>query len=72
MADILIENVPEEVAVALERRAARLGMSCGQYVRRLLAREAAAVSEVSAADLASFTGRFADLADPAVMDRAWQ
>jgi hypothetical protein len=72
VADILIEDVPEEVAAALEMRAARLGMSPGQYVRRLLAREAAAVTAVGAADFAWFTGCFAGLADPEVMARAWQ
>ncbi len=72
MTDMLIEDVPEEVAAALKMRAARLGMSCGQYVRRLLAQEAAVVPAVSAADFAWFAGWFAGLADPEVMARAWQ
>jgi hypothetical protein len=72
MADVLIEGVPEEVAAALDARAARLGISRGQYICRLLAREAAAGSAVTPADLAWFTSRFADLADPEVMSRAWQ
>jgi hypothetical protein len=72
VADLRIEDVPEEVVAALEMCAARLGMSCGRYVRRLLAREAAAVPAVSAADLAWFAGCFAGLAGPVVMARAWQ
>jgi hypothetical protein len=72
MADVLIEGVPEDVAAALDARAARLGMSRGQYIRRVLAREAAAGSAVSLADLAWFAGCFADLANPEVVARAWR
>jgi plasmid stability protein len=72
MTDVLIEGVPEEVAAALDARAARLGMSRSEYIRRLLAREAAAGPEVSPADLAWFAGFFASLADSEVMARAWQ
>ena len=72
MTDLLIEDVPEDVAAALDARAARLGMSRGQYLRRLLAREAAAGAVVSPADLAWFASSFAGLADPGVMARAWR
>jgi plasmid stability protein len=72
MADLLIRDVPDEVAAALSERAARLGMSRSDYVHGLLAREAAASSVVSPADLAWFAGRFAALSDPDAMDRAWQ
>ncbi len=72
MADILIEDLPKEVAAALEMRAARVGMSIDQYVRRLLVRDTAPHPAVGAADIAWFAGCFADLADPEVMARAWQ
>lgn len=49
-------------------RAAQLGMSRSEYIRRLLAREAAAGREVSPADLAWFAG----LADPGFTAWAWQ
>jgi hypothetical protein len=72
MADVLIEEVPEEVAAALDARAARLGISRGQYLRRLLAREAAAGPAVSLADLDWFARCFAGLTDPEVTAQAWQ
>jgi hypothetical protein len=57
---------------ALDARAARLGMSRSEYVRRLLARDAAAGSTVSLADLTRFAEGFAGLANPDVMARAWR
>jgi plasmid stability protein len=72
MADLLIRDVPDDVAAALSARAARLGMSRSDYIRRLLTQEVSGNSDVSPADLARFAGRFAALADPDVMDRAWQ
>lgn len=72
MADVLIEDVPEDVAGALDARAARLGLSRSQYIHRLLAREVAACSTVSAADLSWFASCFAGLGDPDAMARAWQ
>jgi hypothetical protein len=69
---VLIEGVPEEIAAALEASAARPGMSRGQYILRVLAREAAVGPAVSPADLARFTGCFAGPADPDLMARAWQ
>ena len=72
MTDMLIRDVPEEVIAALDARAARLGLSRSEYVRRRLAQDAAAPgSAVRAEDLARFAGTFADLADPDVMSRAW-
>jgi plasmid stability protein len=72
MTDVLIRDVPEEVVAALDARAARLGLSRSEYVRRRLAQDASAPgSPVSVEDLAHFAGAFADLADPDVMSRAW-
>ena len=72
MADVLILDVPDEVVAALDARAARLGISRSEYVRRLLVQDAATGSAVSVADLAQFTDRFADLADPDLMGGAWE
>jgi plasmid stability protein len=72
MTDMLIRDVPEEVVAALDARAARLGLSRSEYVRRRLAQDASAPgSPVSVEDLARFADAFADLADPDVMSRAW-
>jgi plasmid stability protein len=72
MADLLIRDVPDEVAAALSAHAARHGMSRSDYIRRLLAREAAGSCAVGPADLAWFAGSFAALADSDAMDQAWQ
>jgi plasmid stability protein len=72
MTDMLIRDVPEEVVAALDARAARLGLSRSEYVRRRLAQDASAPgSPVRVEDLVQFAGAFADLADPDVMSRAW-
>jgi hypothetical protein len=70
--DIIITDVPVDVAAALDARAARQGLSRGKYVRRLLIREAAGGSEVSPADLVRFGAACADLADRGPMGRAWE
>ena len=73
MADILIRDVPEAVVAALDAQAGRLGLSRTEYVRRLLAQEAARQdSPVSIDDLARFADVFGDLADPDVMSQAWR
>jgi hypothetical protein len=73
MTDILIRDVPDEVIVAVDARAGRLGLSRSEYVRRRLAQDAAtAGTAVTTKDLARFAEVFADLDDPAVMSRAWR
>jgi plasmid stability protein len=73
MTDVLIRDVPDDVIAAVDARAARLGLSRSEYVRRRLAQDASAPgSPVSARDLARFAEVFGDLADPDVMSRAWQ
>lgn len=73
MSDILIRDVPEDVIAAIDVKAQRVGLSRTEYLRRALARERAGqLTEVSIADLAGFAERFADLAEPDVMGRAWQ
>jgi plasmid stability protein len=72
MSDVLIRDIPEEVLTAIDARAARLGISRVEYVRRRLAQDAAVEPvSVSAEDLQRFSGSFVDLADPEVMGRAW-
>jgi len=73
MTDVLVRDVPEEVVAALDARAARLGLSRGEFLRRRLAQESTSgAGTVSAADLASFGESFSDLADPDVMKDAWR
>jgi Ribbon-helix-helix protein, copG family len=70
--DILIRDVPDDVLAAIDAKARRVGLSRTEYIRRALARERGdAGLEVSAEDLVTFADRFADLADPQVMQRAW-
>jgi hypothetical protein len=73
MTDMLIRDVPDEVAAAVDAHAARLGLSRSEYVRRRLAQDAAVPdSAVTVQDLARFADAFGDLGDPDVMSRAWE
>ncbi len=73
MAQLLIRDVPEHVLTALDQRAARLGLSRSEFLRRRLAQEAGLDRHpVDAADLLAFADTFADLADGEVMARAWE
>lgn len=72
MADVLIRDVPEAVLAGVDARAARLGLSRVEYIRRRLAADASHFrTPVSTSDLRALADRFADLADPEVMDSAW-
>jgi len=72
MSDVLIRDVPDEVLAAIDARAAKLGISRVEYVRRRLAQDAAtAPVVVTVADLRQLGSTFADLADPDVMAGAW-
>jgi len=70
--DILIRDVPDEVLVAIDAKAKRLGLSRTVYLRRALERErfesSGPVTLDALARLASLT---ADLDDPVVMSDAW-
>ncbi|GAB7006968.1 type II toxin-antitoxin system antitoxin VapB2 [Nocardioides sp. AN3] len=73
MADVLIRDIPEDVLAEVDAHAARLGLSRAEYIRRRLTADAAVSSSgVSSHDLRAFASNFADLADPEVMDAAWQ
>lgn len=72
MSDVLIRDVPDGVLAAIDARAAALGVSRNEYLRRRLSEDARRSSpSVELADLARFADTFADLADPDVMNRAW-
>jgi hypothetical protein len=71
--DMLIRDVPDEVAAAIDARASRLGLSRSEYVRRRLAQDAATTGvAVTVQDLARFTDLFSDLDNPEVMSQAWR
>jgi plasmid stability protein len=72
MSDVLIRDVPDDVLRAIDARAAKLGISRVEYVRRRLAQDAALTQvPVNADDLRRFGVAFADLANPDVMTGAW-
>jgi plasmid stability protein len=72
MTDILIRDVPEDVVAAIDARAAVLGLSRNEFLRRKVAQEARRSSQpVTTADLQRFSELAADLGDPEVMARAW-
>jgi plasmid stability protein len=73
MRDVLVRDVPDDVIAALEARAARLGLSRSEFLRRRLAQEAATdLVPVTVNDLAAFADTFRDLADPEAMKGAWE
>ncbi len=73
MSDVLIRDVPDTVLSAIDARAARLGLSRTQYLRRRLAQDATADAvPVTGAHLRAFSQSFADLADDEVMAAAWR
>jgi plasmid stability protein len=70
--NILIRDVPDDVVAALDARAASLGLSRNEFLRRRMAQEARrSPSPVTAEDLRQFADLAADLGDPEVMARAW-
>lgn len=72
MSDVLVRNLPESVVAALDARAARLGLSRSEYVRRRLTQDAHRSDDsVTVKDLALFAETFGDLADDDVTAQAW-
>jgi plasmid stability protein len=69
--DIFIRDVPDDVVSALDARAARLGLSRTEFLRRRLAQEATPSESLSMDDFVAFSATFADLGDPEVMKDAW-
>jgi len=73
MAQLLIRDVPAHVIAAIDGRAAKLGLSRSEFLRRRLAQEATtASSPVTVDDLREFAATFADLADDELMRNAWE
>lgn len=73
MSDVLIRDIPDEVLAALDELASRLGLSRTEYIRRRLAQDArTARTTVTRDDWRRFADTYGDLADPAVMDTAWE
>lgn len=72
MTDVLIRGVAEDDLARIDERAARLGLSRGEYLRRQIARDAARdEGHVSLADLQRAARLSRDLLDEDVMRDAW-
>ena len=72
MPDVLIRDVPDGVVAAIDSRAAQLGISRNEYLRRRLGQDAhRSGSPVEVDDLRRFEVLFGDLSDPDVMEQAW-
>lgn len=73
MPDLLLRDIPEDVLAAIDARAAALGLSRSEYLRRRLAADAAVTAtKVTVDDLAELADTFVDVLDPEVMRRAWE
>ena len=73
MPDVLIPDAPDAVLAALDAKAAQLGTTRGEYIRRRLAADAATMSAtVFVQDLRTFADNFADLAHAEVIDSSWR
>jgi hypothetical protein len=72
MPDVLIRDVPDGVVATIDSRAAQLGISRNEYLRRRLSQDAQRPgSPVGVDDLRRFGSLFSDLSDPEVMSQAW-
>ncbi|MDX1887514.1 FitA-like ribbon-helix-helix domain-containing protein [Mycolicibacterium sp. 120270] len=73
MSDLLIRDVPDEVLAGLDARAAELGLSRVEYIRRRLAQDARATRvPVTREDLHRFGQAVAGLANEELMHEAWK
>lgn len=73
MSDLLVRGLPESVVAALDARAASLGISRSEYVRRRLTQDAQrSDNPVTVKDLERFAEVFADLGDAEHMTQAWE
>ncbi|MFD3402884.1 ribbon-helix-helix protein, CopG family [Kribbella sp. NPDC058693] len=72
MTDVLIRDVPDDVLAVIDKRAAGLGLSRSEYLRRQLSQEAARSQVVvTVADLERLAELTRDVEDPDVMEQAW-
>jgi hypothetical protein len=73
MSDVLIRDIPDDVLAGIDARAAELGLSRVEYIRRRLAQDARALRvPVTRDDLQRFGQAVAGLADDDLMRQAWQ
>ncbi len=73
MADLLIRDVSAELVSALDSKAAALGLSRVEFLRRTLTREAqVSGGSVTEAHLASLLEILPDLSDEEIMRGAWE
>ncbi|MGH3384891.1 MAG: type II toxin-antitoxin system VapB family antitoxin [Nocardioidaceae bacterium] len=73
MPDVLVRDFPADDLARLDARAARLGVSRNEYIRRRLRQDAhSGIEPVDVSHLARFAQTFSDLADDAVMSEAWR
>ncbi|WP_198048244.1 type II toxin-antitoxin system VapB family antitoxin [Saccharomonospora iraqiensis] len=68
LTDVLIRNVPDDELQYIDERAAALGLSRGEYLRRQIAKDAVRGSGVVTPDQFA---KFTDLADEDLMRGAW-
>ncbi|WP_026821073.1 ribbon-helix-helix protein, CopG family [Arthrobacter castelli] len=72
MTDVLIRNVSDDDLARVDKHAAKLGLSRGEYLRRRIAQDAGRTSEAATmADLERFASLSQDLRDDDVMRDAW-
>lgn len=72
MTDVLIRGVAEDDLARIDERAARLGLSRGEYLRRRITQDAAREEgHVTVADLQRAARLNQDLLDDDVMRDAW-
>lgn len=74
MTNVLIRGLSEAAVEHIDARAAELGLSRNEFLRRKLENEIqpAPDTTITVDDWARSASVFADLADPAVMDAAWR
>ena len=73
MTDVLIRDLEPADVARLDARAAALGLSRNEYLRRRLEQDARrGTGSVTQADFERFVERFSDLADDELMRRAWE
>lgn len=72
MTDLLIRDVPEDDLRRIDEKAARLGLSRNEYLRRQIGQDAARVDvQFTVADLERAAELSQDLLDEQVMRGAW-
>jgi len=74
MADILIRDVSDDLVAAIDAKAARVGLSRAEYLRRALERERTPAPDadvVTASHLQRLADLASDLDDADVMSGAW-